>query len=195
MSKVVQTLKSQLDTVRSKWFELSKEIIEDEVGRKKIVNQNFDSDINVELKRTYTGYPFNSAEGRLVEAAVIGLQVEISMKFSLDQGYLTDDNTQDFMDAYAASLTEGSTWSFSIGTLFTEVSFDERVNDCFLVLSHYLFNTGMLTPEVKKVSNIFKENPLHFLAYLTWLGTAVAFGDSETAQELMRSADKYRNDS
>jgi hypothetical protein len=181
---------AQLDTFRSKWLEIALELVDDAIAAAgdaslSLVNREFDvdRDVGATASDTPADFPFNTIDGETVEAAVIGLQSSVAIQFCLTRGYIGESDFPHYYSALLAASAGNLPWLFSIGTLFGESTLS--VKTVAFVLSRYLLNDKSASRGVS-IAEVVLEERLPFLAYLSQVGTAVAFNDHATATSMMQ---------
>lgn len=186
---VCATLISQLDTVRNKWFEISKELVADTLpsGAGGITYPELLNTSSVSLSEDDTpdSFPFKTVDGETIEAAVICWQFLNATAFAMEQkSYMTADQFETFTESLMKAIVPGTRWNISLAGLFSSPQIDDG---CISeVLAHFLLNDPTDSELVRSARAVLLRKSLPFLRGLSYLATAVAFGDARTAEELMR---------
>jgi len=186
--RVCPTLISLLDTARNKWFELSKELIADilpsgagDIIHPELLRINV---ISLSEDQVPESFPFNTVDGETIEAAVICWQFINAIAFATEKKpYMSTDQFDKFCECLAKCIIPGSLWNIAFGGLFSSPQIDDQ---CLSeVLAHYLLNETTDSGSVRGIQAVFLKQSLPFLRGMSYLATAVAFGDATTASELM----------
>jgi len=190
-ARASRTLVSQLNLARAKWFQLLKEVIADELpeGTRGIVNDAFEDHRSVTIAEqgTPAAYPFNSVAGDTVEAAVICWQIQNAVAFAMQRKtYIKGNELDDLMAAVVEAVKDEPRWVISLGGMFGESGGIDD-DSMAIVLGHYLLGDPAKSSKVAVAREIIRERGMPFLRALTYIGTATAFGDARTMQELMAS--------
>jgi hypothetical protein len=85
-----------------------------------------------------------------------------------------------------AACRNDNRWAMSFGALFGDSSI--KAATVARILAHFLIGDKSFGQGVKLATAVLIERANPFLAYLTHVGTAVAFQDSEKAYELMNQS-------
>jgi hypothetical protein len=193
-TKVWSVLFDQLDTVRNKWFELTKEIIGDEIGPRggAIVNAVFDESRRVEMEESQTpaSYPYNTVDGSTVEGFIIGWQIQVVTSYSTGElavlgkraNYVRGDQIDEFFEAFVKSVGDRPAWVVATTTQVSGTPVVEE--ELATVVAHYLLGEPTDSAMVRIARKAMFPNPMGLLKALTCMGTATAFGDAHTVHEL-----------
>lgn len=184
-------LVEQLDTFRVKWLGIAVGLVEDALAevvglRLAVVNRDFAPNRGVcPIEEDTPGdFPFNTIDGETIEATVIGFQSAVAVQFALAQGYMVENEFGGYAEAVLAAIKENRPWTFSILTLFGDPSISLKT--VAQVLARFLMGSDATSRGVSIAVAILEERGVPILAYLSQLGTAVAFEDAETATSMMQ---------
>jgi hypothetical protein len=188
--EVWAVLFSQLDTARNKWFELTKEIISDEIGPRGglIVNAVLDESRSVDMgeDETPASYPFNTVDGATVEGFIIGWQIQVTLSYCTGElavlgkrvNYVNSNQTEKLFEALVKSIEDKPRWVVAMTTQISGTPVVEE--DVTTVVAHYLLGDPADSPMVQVAREAMSPNPMGFLKALCCMGTAAAFGDAAT---------------
>ncbi len=184
-------LVEQLDTFRAKWLGIVVGLVEDALAeavgpRLAVVNRDFAPNRGVGSTEVDTpgDFPFNTIDGETIEAAVVGFQSAVAVQFALAQEYMAENDLGDYAEAVLAAIKENRPWVLSIMTLFGDSSIS--LETVAQVLARFLIGGDAYSRGVSIAVEILEERGVPILAYLSQLGTAVAFEDAETATSMMQ---------
>jgi hypothetical protein len=177
--------------VRERWFTLVKEIIAVELSPlgARIANESLDESIDIGVQEKDTAsyaFPFRAINGKTVEASIIGWQQEVAVAFAFEKGYLNPANQESllqFNSALMKTVQDNTRWVSSFGMLLGPAP--ASIDSFAIALAHYLMNNRLRSDDVSKVISVLENNGAPFLGVLTHIGTAIAFGDRPTAEDLM----------
>jgi hypothetical protein len=186
---ICSTFISQIDFARERWVALIKEVIADELlaNDMRIVNEDFNENIDIGMQEhdAPKPFPFRSVNGETVEAAIIGWQVQVALDFALRKGYIQSDQLPEFSMALGRKIGQDDLlrWALSVGV---SLSGELMVSDCIsAVLAHYLMNDPTRSASASTAYRVLETKGMPLLGAFTYLSTAVAFGDEESAREIM----------
>jgi hypothetical protein len=135
---------------------------------------------------TPDSFSFKTVDGETMEAAVICWQHLNAVAFATEEKcYMTNDQyLNQFTGAFVKGVSDNTRWGMSLAGWFSSTRIDDEcISDVF---AHFLLNDASNSPSVGKVQAVLLQKSMPFLRGLSYLATATAFGDAETAQELMR---------
>jgi len=184
-------LHGELETARNRWFEITKEIVIDEIGPLggQIVNATFDESLHVNMREEDlpAAYPYNVVDGLMVESFVFALQFQDVENFCTGRqealgkchNYVQSDDIQEFVGAQVRAI--GEHWIHALTPGITGKNIGEE--DVAIVLAHYL--TGDTTDsEIVQTTTRSILNPTSALRALSCASAAAAFGDTITMQAI-----------
>jgi hypothetical protein len=191
LTTACSALVAQLDNFRAKWLGIAVGLVEDALAeaagpRLAVVNRDFDPKRGVGATEVDTpaDFPFNTIDGETIEAAVVGFQSAVAVQFAMAQGYMVEDDFGGYAKAVLAATKENRSWVLSVMTLFGDTSIS--LETVAHVLARFLMSNDAFSQGVSIASGILEERGIPTLAYLSQLGTAVAFDDAATATSMMQ---------
>ncbi len=191
LTAACSTLVEQLDIFRAKWLGIAVGLVEDALTeaagpRLAVVNRDFapNGGVGSQEVDTPSDFPFNTIDGETIEAAVVGFQSAVAVQFALAQGYMVENDFGGYAEAVLAAIKENRPWTLSIMTLFGDSSIS--LETVAQVLAHFLMGSDTSSRGIPIAVAILEERGVPILAYLSQIGTAVAFNDAETVTSMMQ---------
>jgi hypothetical protein len=188
--EVWSVLFDQLDTVRAKWFELTKEIISDVIGPRggSIVNAVLDESRRLDMGEDETpdSYPYNIVDGAMVEGFIIGWQIQVTITYCTGElpvlgkrvNYVSNDQVSKFFEALVKTVGDKPRW---VDAMTTQVSGTPVIEeDVATMVVRYLLGDPTDSAMVRIAREAMAPNPMGFLKALCCMAAATAFGDTTT---------------
>jgi hypothetical protein len=186
MTIVWQRLFQQMEMTREKWWELMKENVSDAVGTGALVNPDFQRHRSVPMREDQTPptYPYNTVDGENVEGLIMVWQLQNATGFAMNKKNYLDQKRFEEMTVASVKMADQDP---RLVTMMAGMFGERPIEDACVatVVAHYLMSDPAKSQRVTAAyQQVIASMP--FLRALTFLGTATAFGDAETAQEIMR---------